>query len=186
MLTDIIQSAILQARSSSRHASLHSLETAKEHAIRWIQPKRLAPYFELCSKQSLYGTLEYSGNRTTIAIATVAEGRWRFKYTRFTLPQISISHNNKPDVETILEPGFDWSSTLKFSDGQRLFWRPIDQRELQWGFISTSGNPILSISPRPRFLKLEADVHLNPVSSAHPHLPMLVLLGWFLVLLRQR
>lgn len=162
-------------------------ERTEGQILRWTQPKRLQSDYLLRSNDQVLGTLQYENNHfIRRAAAKTAEGEWRFKYTRFSLPKVTISNNDNLLAEAILETNWGWYGNLDLPDGCQYLWKPTEPSENEFCFLTPEDHPVVYFRPRFGFFKLESEVEIDPAVLHNPQLPLLTMLGWFLVLLRLR
>jgi hypothetical protein len=155
--------------------------------MQWTQPKRLKNDFLLRSQDQIWGTLQYDDNSFIHqALARTAQEDWRFKYTRYTLPKVTIQKKNDIIAQAILETNWGWRGTLILPNHKRYSWTSTDDSDTEYQFVKSDGQALVIFRPRFGFLKLEAEVEIDPAFQRNPHLPLLTMVGWYLVLLRLR
>ena len=163
----------------------HSWEIPQGQNLRWRQPKRLQRNYLFGFGDRVLGALEFEENYyLQRATAKTAAGEWRFKYTRYSLPKVTIQKKDNLLAETILETNWGWRGNLKFPGGYRYTWVPANFRENEYTFISAENFPVVRFWPRTRILKFESEVEINPAIYHDPHIQLLTMLGWFLILMR--
>ena len=158
-------------------------ESAKGQILLWKQPKRLHKEYHLRSQDYIWGTLHYDKNYIiSRATAKTADKEWKFKYTRFPLPEVSVKKEKDLVAKATIETNWGWHGRLIFTNGPRYTWKSNDVDEKEFSFLSPQDHPVVFIKPRIGFFKVEVEVDVTSLHS--PHLPLLSMLGWFLVLLR--
>lgn len=161
-------------------------ETTKGQTLQWKQLKRFRSEYQLHSQDHVWGTLSFNDNQfIPRATATTAEKEWAFKYTRYTLPKVTVQKKNDLVAQAIIETNWGWYGTLIFADGHRYVWKSTDHAEKEFCFLTREHHPLLFFKPRTGLFKLEAEVEIDPAILHNPNLPLLTMLGWFLVLLRR-
>jgi hypothetical protein len=163
----------------------HNWEIIKGQTLHWKQPKRLQGEYLLQSQDHTWGILQCDENHfiRRANVKTAAE-EWRFKYTRFSLPKVTIQIKNNLVAQAIIETNWGWRGTLILADNLRYTWKTTGYTEDEFCFLTKDNHPVLFIRPRTGLLKLEAEVEIDPAILHNPHLPLLATLSWFLVLLR--
>jgi hypothetical protein len=155
--------------------------------LHWKQPKRFQSKYLLRSQDHNWGTLHYEGNHfVRRAIAKTSDCEWRFKYIRFSLPKITILKENEFFAQASLETNWGWQSDLILGNDQHFYWKPTYHTENEFCFLNHENLPVMFLRSRYGFFKLEADVEIDPSFSHNSYLPLLTMLGWFLMLLRHR
>jgi hypothetical protein len=159
-------------------------EDTRWQKLHWKQPKRLRREFQLHLQNQTWGKLSFERNQfIPRAIASTADQEWRFKYTRFSLPKVTIQVSNETIAQAVLEMNWGWQGNLIFDDGRSYNWISTDDDVQEFCFITPRDQPVVFFLPRRRLLKLEAEVDINSTFLHHPHIPLLTTLGWFLVLI---
>lgn len=162
-----------------------SLENTKGKTLFWRQPHRLKNNYLLNSLDQVLGTLSFGGNNfIRRGIAETQEGKLKFKYSRFSLPKVTISTETNLLAEIILEANWGWYGSLDLPGGYQYKWKPSDAYKKQYHFSDKDDYPIVTIKPRLGFFKFESEVEIDPSGIKNPHIVLLTMLGWFLVLLR--
>ena len=160
-------------------------EVTKGQTLQWRQPKRFRREYQLHSQDHTWGTMLFDENHfITRATAITAEKEWNFKYTRFSLPKVTVQKKNDLVAQAIIETNWGWCGTLILADGRRYTWKSTDHTENEFRFLTSNEFPVMYFRPRVRLFKIEAEVEIDPTVLHNPHLPLLTMLGWFLVLLR--
>ena len=162
-----------------------SLEKTKGQTLFWRQPQRFKKIYLLKSVDKVQGSLTvYGNNFIRRGIAGTEDGELRFKYSRFSLPKVTISIKGNLLAEVILEENWGWHGSLDLPGGYQYIWKPSDTYKNQYYFTNIDNYPIVTIKPRLGFFKFESDVDIDPAGVKNPHIVMLTMLGWFLVLIR--
>jgi hypothetical protein len=166
-------------------SSLSILEKTKGQTLSWRQPQRFKRNYLLKSKDKIVGSLIFNGNNfIRRGIAGTEDGELRFKYSRFSLPKVTISTKGNLLAEIILEANWGWHGSLDLPGGYQYKWKPSDEYQKQYHFSDKDDYPIVIIKPRLGFFKFESEVEIDPSGIKNPHIVLLTMLGWFLVLLR--
>jgi hypothetical protein len=181
------QADLLSSITQFHQTQTNNWEIARGQTLRWVQTKVLGSDYQLYSQKHVLGSLRYIETRfLRQGIAKTTEGEWHFKYTRFSLPKVTIQRKNDLVAQAVMETNWGWYGTLIFPDNVRFLWKPKDEAENEYCFLNLSGHELVSFYPRYSFLKLEAEVEIHPTALQNPRIPLLTVIGWFLVLLRMR
>ena len=93
-------------------------ESTKGQFLHWKQPKRFQKKFQLHAQEYIWGTLTFENNQfIPRAAAKTADQEWAFKYTRFSLPKVTIQKKNELVAQAIIETNWGWHGSLVFDDG---------------------------------------------------------------------
>ena len=168
------------------HQSIwRGLEKTKGQTLSWRQTKRFKSNYLLKSQERVVGSLSFEGNNfIRRGIAGTDVGELRFKYSRFSLPKVTISTKESLLAEVILEANWGWYGSLDIPGGYQYKWKPSETTKNQYHFTDLDDYPIVTIKPRLGFFKFESEVAIDPASFGNPHISLLTMLSWFLVLLR--
>jgi hypothetical protein len=157
----------------------------KGQTLQLIQPIRFRYDFLLKSEKKILGRLQYkAGNSIRIADVTIAQTEWKYKFLPLSLPNVTIYKNENLFAHAVLETNWGWQGSLIISEKYFYRWRSIDHTDKELCFLSGGKKPVVFIRPRMRFLRIEAGVEIDNLSLHNPHLPLLTMLGCFLMLLR--
>jgi hypothetical protein len=180
-----ISDTFLTSHEYYHQSTSRGLEDNKGQTLSWKQPQRFKNNYLLISQDQVVGCLNFEGNNfIRRGIAGTEIGELRFKYSRFSLPKVLISTKESLLAEVILEANWGWYGSLDLPGGYQYNWKPSDTYKNQYFFTDKEDYPIVTFRPRLGFFKFESDVVINPTGYENPHLWLLTMLGWFLVLLR--
>ena len=168
------------------HQSVSSeLKKTIGQTLSWRQPQRFKNNYLLKSKDKVLGSLTFSGNNfIRRGIAGTEDGELRFKYSRFSLPKVTISAEGNLLAEVILEANWGWYGILDLPGGFQYRWKPSESYRNQYHFTGSDDYPIVTFKSRLGFFKFESEVDIDPTGINNPHLSLLSTLGWFLIIIR--
>jgi hypothetical protein len=170
---------------------MEALSTAVGMRLHWVQPKTFERWFELRAGDSLYATLRFEKAFGTLATAESADGVWTFKRVGFLNPRVTVRKVGAEANLAIYQPKFWGDGLLEFPDGRVFHWRSTNFWGTQWGFADWDGNSLFALKPgvdKPKLsdlFKTQALVEVEAQGHALAELPLLVLLGWYLMILHQ-
>ncbi|HNT26247.1 MAG TPA: hypothetical protein PKM21_17905 [Anaerolineales bacterium] len=157
----------------------------------WIQPAALERRFVLHSGEHELGQLEFHSAWGSLALAECAQGRWSFKRVGFLNPRVTV---RLPDTESDLglyTPR--WTGTqgrLELANGHAYVWQAANFWASQFCWRHPSGDDLVLFSPGSEEQKLsnlfkqQARVTFASAAQNLGDLPLLVLLGWYLMILQ--
>jgi hypothetical protein len=161
--------------------------------LAWVQPARTRQAFELRSAgrtqgapelDEVVGTLVWA--RMSLATGETADGSWTFKREGFWHPRVTVRLAGSEDNIAQFSPNWGGGGTLdivghpQFRFGSANFWRS------QWDWLDSADKPLVHFKSRQGLLKLEGQVEIEPQAIASPDAPLLVVLGWYLLVLFAR
>ena len=151
--------------------------------VEWKAPHALERSFELSASGHALGTLHFVKAFGSLAEGRTADGAWTFKRGGFLRPHVTIRPaGSEQDIGTF-RAGWGGDGELHLTDGfsARLvhtnFWHT------RWAFQTPDGRPLLHFTPHDRFFKPGAIVEIDPSGQSDPHLALLVMLGWYLMVM---
>jgi hypothetical protein len=149
----------------------------------WTQPKAMSRTFELRSGDALIGQLRFEKPCGSLASAEVAAEKWTFKREGFLAPRVTVrAPNSVPDL-AIFRPHWGSGGTLDFRDCLRLRWRCTNFWGSQYAFVGGDDRALVRFGHHEGFFKTSARLEIDPSSAAIAELPLLVALGWYLMIL---
>ena len=154
------------------------VELAAEELV-WVQPARLKQEFELHAGDEVIATLRWQ--RSSLAIAETAEQSWTIKREGFWHPRITVRIPGSDDSIATFQPGWAGRGTLDLGPGKQLrfgapnFWRS------QWDWLDPQNQPLVHFKSHQGLLKVEGEVAIEPAAIKSPDMPLLVVLGWYLL-----
>jgi hypothetical protein len=119
----------------------------------------------------------------SLASAEVACQNWTFKKEGLFRPRFTVRIPNSDGNLAVFRLNWTGSGTLEYPDGRQIRWRRTSFWRPDWVFVQGENRPLLRFKQRIGLLKISARVEFDPADAAMPELPMLVALGWYLVLL---
>ena len=152
----------------------------------WEQPKRFSPRWNLTVDGAVVATLAVRG-----VFGHGAEGRsgrdhWRFRHG---LPgNVTVFANGADMPCARYRPGWFAGGLIDRVGLETLSWRRENFWQTRWGIQTADRLPLIHLHPhRGVLLRKEASpVELEDAARRLPDLPMLIALGWFLVLRSHR
>jgi hypothetical protein len=150
--------------------------------MHWSQPHAARTEYELRSRTALLATLTVNNMFGTLATARSADGCWTFKRIGFWQNRANIrACGSDTDVAIFTNNTWDGGGTLEFLQGPAFkastnFWKT------SFAFTTDTGEPLIAFDFGGVFHR-SSDVHLSPLAAQIPETPLLVLFGWYLILM---
>lgn len=165
---------------------MKSLKSVGKAELRWTQPKLRQASFELRAGEEVYATLQWAKVGGSLVTGETAEGRWTFKRVGFLNPRITIRRAGEETDFAIFRPSWKGDGTLRFVDGRVFTLETADFWWSEWSFNSADGRPLIVFRrDTGRIFRSEATVDLREGACDSPELCVLVLLGWYVMILIQ-
>ncbi len=155
------------------------LEVADQVLV-WQQPARSKRAFELRAGDEVVATLRFA--RGSLAEAEAANHRWTFKREGFWHPRVTVRVEGSDTDVAVFKPSWSGGGTLE---------RPQEPVKLiaanmwhsQWVWQVTKDVPLVHFKSHQGFFKTSAEVEVSRGAVDPADVPLLVLLGWYLILL---
>jgi len=171
---------------------MKSLKEAGQEHLNWRQPRTTHQFFELKSKEDLFGTLLFPKSVGSLAEAETADGKWTFKRIGFFSTKISIRKSGEENDLAIFKPNLTASSgALDFAYGKKYQWHSSNFWGTRFEFKDEKGETILTFlsgieDPKLKdWFKTQARIEISGDKTDLPELPIMVLLGWYLIIVLQ-
>jgi len=145
----------------------------------WIQGRGLA--FELRAGDEVAGSLRWE--RSSLATGKTADERWTFKREGFWHARVTVRVPGSDANLAVFDPSWTRGGSLELEPGRTLrfvaanFWRS------QWDWVDEASQPLVHFKNHGTGFKLECKVVVENQAIALPDMPLLVVLGWYLLVL---
>ena len=154
-------------------------ETADQELL-WIQPAALRREHELRAGEDVVATLRFQ--RGSLADAEADGHHWTFKRQGFWQPRITIRvAGSDADIATF-RPHWAGGGTLELIDGPTMRLSSANFWQSEWVW-QEKDQPLIRFKGRHGIVKAKGAVEIQSGSAALPDVPLLILLGWYLILL---
>jgi len=154
-------------------------ETAGEELL-WIQPAARRREHELRAGDDLVATLRFQ--RGSLADAEAEGHHWTFKRQGFWQPRVTVRVPASDADVAVFRPRWAGGGTLEFADGRSVDMRSANFWQSEWVW-QENDQPLILFKGRHGIVKASGAVETLPGSAGLPDTPLLVLLGWYLILL---
>ncbi|HKD50432.1 MAG TPA: hypothetical protein VKB90_06530 [Candidatus Acidoferrum sp.] len=149
----------------------------------WAQPKAMSRAYELRSPDSPVGYLRFEKPCGSLATAEVASRKWTFKRAGFLAPRVTVRSANPEAEIAVFRPHWSGGGTLHFADGHHAQWRCTNFWGSQWAFLGSDNHVVVGFRHHEGLFKASAQLQFEAPSVALPDFPLLVALGWYLMIL---
>jgi hypothetical protein len=146
----------------------------------WIQPAVRKREHDLRAGDDVVATLRFQ--RGSLADAEAAGGHWTFKRQGFWHPRVTVRTAGSDTDIAVFQPRWIGGGTLEFPDGRTVRLSSANFWQSEWVWQENE-KPLIRFKGRHGIVKARGAVELQPEAVASPDLAMLVLLGWYLILL---
>jgi hypothetical protein len=169
---------------------MDDLTYAKYSELFWEQPKGMKRSFELTAGGVIYGRLEFPTAFSTLAQAAIGIEQWSFKRLGCLSPHVKIRQaNSRVDLGTFYPHWTGTEGEIQFSAGGTFYWKVANFWATRFILYTSDGQELITYLSRSKdrkfsnLFKLQAQVVIAPEAWQMKVLSILVLLGWYLVVL---
>jgi hypothetical protein len=146
----------------------------------WVQPAARKREHELHAGDDLAGTLRFQ--RGSLADAEVEGHHWTFKRQGFWHPRVTVRSQGSDQDLAVFRPHWSGGGNLEFPDGRQLRFAATNFWQSRWVW-QAGDQPLIAFEGRHGLIKAHGAVQVLPDAARLPDAPLLVLLGWYLILL---
>jgi hypothetical protein len=154
-------------------------ELAGEELL-WVQPAARRREHELRAGDDVVATLRFQ--RGSLADAEAEGHHWTFKRQGFWQPRVTVRVSGSDADVAVFRPRWAGGGTLEFADGHSVDLRSANFWQSEWVW-QEKDQPLILFKGRHGLIKAKGAVEIQPAGAARPDAPLLVLLGWYLILL---
>jgi hypothetical protein len=149
----------------------------------WTQPKVMRRAYELKKGEELVGEMRFEKSCGSLASAQIGEERWTFKREGFLHPRVTVRGAKSGANVAVFHPSWSGTGVLEYVDGRRVRWRNTNFWRSDWSFLGEDEKAMVHFRNHGGFMKISANVEIEPENTGMVDLPMLAALGWYLMLL---
>ncbi len=150
----------------------------------WAQPARLQRAYELRASEDVVATLRFEG--ASLASGVTAWKRWTFKREGFWHPRVTIRGSDSGDNVSVFKAAWTGGGALDLPQGRLLRFAATNFLRSQWDWADTEAGPLVHFKRQAGLMKMEGQVEIETKAVTDPELPLLLVLGWYLVILSTR
>lgn len=160
---------------------MHSLTEVADQDLLWTPSPGQKKTYELRAGEEIMGTVRFE--RSSLATAEVSGASWTFKREGFWHPRVTIRLAGSATNLAIFRPGWMGAGTLELPPTRQIHWRSAGFWQSSWTWQEADGRPLVHFKSRHKWAKMEGEVAVEPVATDLAELPLLVALGWYLLVL---
>jgi hypothetical protein len=158
-------------------------EVASQQLV-WVQPARLHRAFELRASDDVVALLRFES--ASLASGETAWQKWTFKRERSWRGQVTIRTPDSVDA-AVFKPARMGGGALELPQGRLLRFGATNFLHSRWDWSDNESEaPLLHFKRHVGFMKTEGQVDIETAAVTYPDLPLLVVLGWYLLTLFAR
>lgn len=162
---------------------MRNIDAVIGQELMWVQPDSLKHEYELCTADDLVATLRWVKTGGSLANAESANGKWTFKRAGFLKPRVLVRRAGSVSDIATFEASPNGNGFLDFSHGERFRWADTNLWRTEWKWSSLDGTHLVGFKLQSDPAAVRASVDVQPGMAADLELPLLTLLGWYLIVL---
>jgi hypothetical protein len=163
---------------------MRSISEAAGEELKWMQPSARKQGFELRAGDEVIGSLVWQ--RASLAVGETSDRQWTFKREGFWHPRVTVRVPGSDLNTGVFHPSWMGGGTLELTDGRVLRFGTANLWRSQWEWQEAEGAALVRFKSRRGFLRSAADVEITQNGAGFPELGLLVVLGWYLLVLLAR
>jgi hypothetical protein len=144
--------------------------------LRWTQPRAGRRAYELRAGEDLVAALRWRTG--ALAEGEAAAGRWSIKRTGFWHPRVHVGEVGSDAEVAVFSARWTGTGTLELTTGRRFHWSAAH------AWQADDGTPLIQVARQHRLTRLEGTVEFTPAAAGLPDPGLLVVVGWYLVVMQ--
>jgi hypothetical protein len=161
---------------------MRTIQEAAPSYLSWQQPRVFREEYELWAGDELLATLWGSGGSFSATMgAKIGASEYSLGKRGFFQDLIEVREVGAVGVAAYFRQGAV-EGQLALADNRGCRWKRMGFWNGRWAFVDDSDRPLVSFQGRDRLFRAGCDVEIDPTALALPDLPILVILGWYLLL----
>jgi hypothetical protein len=163
---------------------MQKMSDVLDQPMRWMQANASERAYELRAGEDVVATLRWQKAGGSLAVAESAAGQWTLKRSGFFRPKITVRAAGTDSDLAIFTP--DWFAgrgTLELAGGQSFRWATESFWRSRMAFYTDGGQPLVHFKPEGALQLAASKVEIEPAGAAVSELPLLVVLGWYFLVL---
>lgn len=145
----------------------------------WIRPARQFA-FELRGGDEVIGHLRWE--RSSLAAGDMAGQKWTFKRVGFLQTRVTVRAPGSNENSAVFHPSWTGGGTLDLGPGRQLRFSPANFWRTRYDWIDAPDIPLVHFQGH-GLHAWESRVEIEQSAVASREVPLLVVLGWYLLVL---
>jgi hypothetical protein len=159
---------------------VRSISEVADQELLWVQPLARKRDHELRAGDDVVATVRFQ--RGSLADAEADRKHWSFKRQGFWHPRVTVRVPGSDADIAVFRPHWAGGGTLEFADGRSVRLASANLWQTEWAW-QDKDQPLIRFKGRHGIFKATGGVEIQPEARGLPDVPLLVLLGWYLILL---
>lgn len=159
--------------------ALKRLDEAAGRSLAWVETQKFPRSYQLLADGDLFATMHWESIWKSRALAQAADARWALEHQGFFHNRVEISEAGSGAVLATFKSGWAGKGQLLLPDGRQFRWGRPSFWATDMAFRDERGSILLRY--KTRLLSTGSQVLIEPIAFGMRELPLLVLLGWYLM-----
>jgi hypothetical protein len=163
------------------------LASLRGETLTYSRSGPFSPVSRLCSRELTIAVLTLIGHFQRRGVVEYGHRRWTFERRGWFARTFRVLDGDGRPIARFRK---NWSGggTLELADGKRYRWRRLGFLSRTRAFVREDGHgdPLVTFAPRFSWRGRRGDVTIDADARSLPELALLVMFGWYLVLVRRR
>ena len=151
-----------------------------DQELLWIQLAARQREHELRAGDDVIATLRFQ--RGSLADAEAEGHHWTFKRQGFWQPRVTVRVPGSDADVAVFHPHWAGGGTLELTEGRTVRFSSANFWQSEWVWQERD-QPLIRFKGRHGIVKAKGAVEIQPAAAELPEVPLLILLGWYLILL---
>jgi hypothetical protein len=160
---------------------MRTIRDAAPSTLSWQQPRVFRAEYELRAGDELLATLWKPGAFGATMGAEIGASQYSLMTEGFFQDRIAVREVGAVGVAAYFQKSV-LEGQLALPDNRGYRWKVMSFWSRRWAFVDDSDRPLVSFQTRDQLFRAGCDVEIDPGALALPELPILVILGWYLLL----
>jgi hypothetical protein len=162
---------------------MKSMKAVDLGRLKWKQKRFAVDDFELRSGKDLVGVMYWTKWLSDLAVAKSVDGRWHLDRPGFFRDRVIVSEQESEEEIAVFDIDWFGEGTLTFVGGRSYQWYRTKAFCNHWALANEDEEVLFEIREGTRWFKHEAVVVLYIAAEKEADLPLLILIGWYLVIM---
>lgn len=155
-------------------------------SLEWVQPRIFHQEYELLADGQRVGKLWFEGIFRMTATAEVEGQRWTLKHKGCFRHRVIATEPGWESPVAVMERGWSSAGVLQLTaTGRRFRWKKGNFWGTEWAFLSDDEQVLVRFKFK-GFFKKGVIVQVDPVAGQVTELPLLLVFGWYLMVLQMQ
>jgi hypothetical protein len=166
---------------------MKKLSEVTTQSLSWIQPKAVRREFELRIGDEVGAILRWENFFGSLVSIQTDDSKWLIRRSGLLWRRMTIHREGDYSGDAEFRFGWFGRGVLDVQGGDFYKWRRTRFLPWEWTFSNASDFPVVRFRPRLAWFKSRGEIDLAESATLHRNqLPLLILAGWYLVLVIQR